>query len=38
MDKSIVSEKGLNGLKYYRKYFEKQRCLNNLDKILGTNI
>lgn len=38
MDRSIVSEKGSNGLKYYRKYFEKQRCLNNLDKILGTNI
>ena len=35
MDKSILTEKGANGLKYYNEYFEKEKCLRKLDEIMG---
>lgn len=31
-DKTLLKEKGDNGLKYYNEYFEKERCLRNLDE------
>lgn len=34
MDKSILAEKGANGLKYYNEYFEKEKCLRKLDEIM----
>ena len=35
MDKSILAEKGANGRKYYNEYFEKEKCLRKLDRIMG---
>lgn len=35
MDKSILAEKGANGLLYYNEYFEKEKCLRKLDEIMG---
>lgn len=35
MDKSILAEKGANGLLYYNEYFEKEKCLKKLDEIMG---
>ena len=35
MDKSLLAEKGANGLKYYNEYFEKEKCLRKLDEIMG---
>ena len=35
MDKCILAEKGANGLKYYNEYFEKEKCLRKLDRIMG---
>lgn len=34
MDKSLLAEKGANGLKYYNEYFEKEKCLRKLDEIM----
>ena len=36
-DKSILHEKGANGLKYYNAYFEKEKSLRKLDEILFRN-
>ena len=35
LDKSILAEKGANGLLYYNEYFEKEKCLRKLDEIMG---
>ena len=36
-DKSILHEKGANGLKYYNACFEKEKSLRKLDEILFRN-
>lgn len=34
-EKSYLLEKGAKGLDYYNAYFEKEKCLRKLDKIMG---
>ena len=34
-EKSYLLEKGAKGLEYYNAYFEKEKCLRKLDKIMG---
>ena len=34
-DKSILTERGTNGLKYYNEYFEKEKCLKKLAEMMG---
>lgn len=34
-DKKELAEKGANGLAYYSEHFTKDKCLKNLDKIMG---
>ncbi len=34
LDKAILQDKGVNGLRYYNKYFEKCKCLRKLDEII----
>lgn len=34
MDKTILSEKAANGLRYYKEFFEKETCLRKLDEFL----
>lgn len=34
-DKTILKEKGKNGLEYYNENFKKSRCLHKLDAIIG---
>jgi glycosyltransferase involved in cell wall biosynthesis len=37
LDSNILVAKGANGRKYYDEHFEKNKCLINLDNILGLN-
>lgn len=36
-ESSILLSKGINGRKYYDNHFEKNKCLERLEKILGLN-
>lgn len=35
MDKRVMEEKGANALRYYNEHFVKEKCLNDLDVIMG---
>ena len=35
MDRAVLEEKGKNALKYYNEHFVKEKCLNELDRILN---
>lgn len=35
MDKRVMEEKGANALRYYNEHFVKEKCLNDLDVIIG---
>ena len=36
--KSVLEEKGLCGLNYYKEHFDKEKCLKRLDEILYINL
>ena len=35
MDKSVLAERGENAAKYYNSYFVKEKCLAQLDQLMG---
>ena len=35
MDKAVMEEKGRNALRYYNAHYVKEKCLDNLDALMG---